>query len=44
VRRADLGARARQRALAEFTLDRCVGTYRGHYAAIAAGRVPSAVV
>jgi glycosyltransferase involved in cell wall biosynthesis len=41
VRRADVAGRARRRALAEFTLDRCLATYRGHYAAITAGRVPS---
>lgn len=35
VRRAELGAAARKRALAEFTLDRCVSTYRRHYAAVA---------
>lgn len=34
-RRAELGARARERALARFTSDRCVGAYRDHYAAIA---------
>jgi glycosyltransferase involved in cell wall biosynthesis len=35
ARRADLAARARERALAEFTLDRCLSTYRRHYAALA---------
>jgi glycosyltransferase involved in cell wall biosynthesis len=31
VRRAELGAAARERARAQFTLDRCLSTYRGHY-------------
>lgn len=35
ARRADLAARARERALAEFTLDRCLSTYGRHYAALA---------
>jgi glycosyltransferase involved in cell wall biosynthesis len=43
VRRHEIAARARQRALAEFTLDRCVGAYRRHYTAVATGRLPSAV-
>lgn len=43
VRRRDMAARARQRALDGFTLDRCVGAYRRHYAALATGRVPTAV-
>jgi glycosyltransferase involved in cell wall biosynthesis len=43
ARRRDLAAKARERALAEFTLDRCVGAYRRHYASVATGRLPSAV-
>jgi polysaccharide biosynthesis protein PelF len=37
-RRAELGARARERALARFTSDRCVGAYRDQYAAITGRR------
>jgi polysaccharide biosynthesis protein PelF len=44
ARRADLAARARQRALAEFTLGRCLETYRAQYAGIVAQRVLSAAV
>lgn len=36
--RAAMGAAARQRALAEFTLERCLGQYREAYAAAAARR------
>jgi len=35
ARRAGLAARARERALAEFTLNRCLETYGRHYAALA---------
>jgi len=35
ARRAELAVRARERALAEFTLDRCLSTYGRHYAALA---------
>jgi glycosyltransferase involved in cell wall biosynthesis len=35
TRRAELAARARERALAEFTLDRCLSTYGRNYAALA---------
>jgi polysaccharide biosynthesis protein PelF len=35
ARRADLATRARSRALAEFTLERCLSTYRRQYAALA---------
>jgi polysaccharide biosynthesis protein PelF len=35
ARRADLAARARERALAQFTLERCLSTYRRQYAALA---------
>jgi glycosyltransferase involved in cell wall biosynthesis len=41
--RHDLGRRARERALAEFTLDRCLSAYRRHYGAVAAGRLPTEV-
>jgi glycosyltransferase involved in cell wall biosynthesis len=44
ARRADLAKRARQRALAEYTLDRCLATYRGHYATLAGGRVPAEAI
>jgi glycosyltransferase involved in cell wall biosynthesis len=37
-RRADLARRARTRAVGEYTLDRCLSTYRGHYRAIARPR------
>ncbi|MCC9177892.1 GT4 family glycosyltransferase PelF [Arthrobacter sp. zg-Y750] len=37
--RADMGAAARRRALAEFTLDRCLGRYREAYAATRDGRL-----
>jgi glycosyltransferase involved in cell wall biosynthesis len=39
ARRADLGARARARALEHFTLDRCLRTYRAHYAALTGAAV-----
>ena len=38
-RRAAMGAAARQRALAEFTLERCLTRYREAYAAARAGRL-----
>lgn len=31
AKRADMARRARARALGEYTLDRCLSTYRGHY-------------
>lgn len=42
-RRAEMGARARGRALDRFTLNRCVDAYRAHYATVAAARVPTGV-
>ncbi|GIJ47671.1 lipopolysaccharide glycosyltransferase, putative [Virgisporangium aliadipatigenens] len=36
--RADLARRGRERALAQFTLDRCVSAYRAHYRAVAGRR------
>jgi glycosyltransferase involved in cell wall biosynthesis len=33
--RADMARRSRARALNEYTLDRCLSTYRSHYRALA---------